>query len=222
MSANPDCTWCGRTFASHGRMLHVTKVPAQQCVVSMTSKLPRTFGLSDGHRRLLIGMYEFECIGKQSLQRGIGQFESFKVVEPKPTEFVVLVGRTVGDFSGPVGDDPDVKRETRSRVKNSEWCIALDTDLNPKLFAELSEHCVCRGFAGIDVTSWDVPDIWIPTSVWMTVAQEYLVRLDQHRCCNEVMAVHPWSLARPFTGRQGLHAAVADVLRSYSAALAAD
>lgn len=109
----------------------------------------------------------------------------------------MLLGCEVDDLSGPFGDNPGVKREIGSRVIDPEWLIALDADLNTQFFAKFSTYRVCRRFASVGMASRDVPDIRIPTSVWMTVAQKYPIRVHQHGCRNEVAAVHPSSLARP-------------------------
>ncbi len=47
-------------------------------------------------------------------QSYIGEFESIDLVEPEPSDLVVLLGREVGDFFGPLGHHSCVESEIRS------------------------------------------------------------------------------------------------------------
>ena len=79
-------------------------------------------------------------VSAQRFERFFGEVELIKVVDAEPADLIVFRRRDVGDFAGPFGDHPGVKREIWSWVVDPEWLRVLDSGRHAEFFSTLSAY----------------------------------------------------------------------------------
>ncbi|MGB3684294.1 MAG: hypothetical protein WA991_00525 [Ornithinimicrobium sp.] len=85
----------------------------------------------------------------------------------------MLPRRAIGKFTRPRIDEPDVFAEVGSLDVSDglNWCIGND----PKFFTQFAYQGVSGYLVSIHVSAREVPSVWIPASVRVSVAEQNLI-----------------------------------------------
>lgn len=106
----------------------------------------------------------------------MSEAETKSIAQVEPPDDVVFIRRRVDRLTDP-GSDPPYRQ---LHIVDGDLCMGLgcnmvQVDIDRELLAHLAYQGASPGLAALDMSSWKVPDIWIPAPGRNTVAEKYLL-----------------------------------------------